>query len=231
MRKGDIKRQAILDVAERLFYQKGYEQTSVQDVLSVLKCSKGSFYHHFESKMSVLETLCVQRAQKALAGYQKAVKDAALPLDRLNLLLYYAMPVRKAEQQFISLLLPMAAAPEGAVLCQRYEEAITDTFSSTLDDILLSGTLDSTFFIPRLDGMSRIVLALLNHFWREIAQMLAACRAMGALDPNALLPLAELYRYAVQHLIEAPYGSIEIVRLTELYPLLEAVLMRMRLEP
>ena len=60
MRRGDEKKQAILDVAERLFYHKGYEQTSVQDILDVLNASKGSFYHHFESKFTVLETLCVQ---------------------------------------------------------------------------------------------------------------------------------------------------------------------------
>lgn len=44
MRKGDEKRQAILDVAEKLFYTKGYEATSVQDILDVLDTSKGSFY-------------------------------------------------------------------------------------------------------------------------------------------------------------------------------------------
>lgn len=48
MRKGDAKRQAILDVAEKLFYSKGYEATTVQDILDVLETSKGSFYHHFE---------------------------------------------------------------------------------------------------------------------------------------------------------------------------------------
>lgn len=31
MRKGDAKRQAILDVAEKLFYSKGYEATTVQE--------------------------------------------------------------------------------------------------------------------------------------------------------------------------------------------------------
>ena len=39
MRKGDAKRQAILDVAEKLFYSKGYEATTVQDILDVLETS------------------------------------------------------------------------------------------------------------------------------------------------------------------------------------------------
>ena len=43
MRKGDEKRQEMLNVAERLFCLKGYEATSVQDILNVLHSSKGGF--------------------------------------------------------------------------------------------------------------------------------------------------------------------------------------------
>lgn len=65
MRKGDEKRQEMLAVAERLFCTKGYEATSVQDILDVLPCSKGGFYPHFASKEMVLDTLCTQRAERA----------------------------------------------------------------------------------------------------------------------------------------------------------------------
>ena len=69
MRKGDEKRQDILSVAERLFCQKGYKETSVQDILDVLKTSKGSFYHHFESKEQVLQKICESRAEAAARAH------------------------------------------------------------------------------------------------------------------------------------------------------------------
>lgn len=50
MKKGDARRQQILETAERLFYQNGYENTSVQAILDEMNLSKGGFYHHFESK-------------------------------------------------------------------------------------------------------------------------------------------------------------------------------------
>ena len=50
MKKGDLRRQAILDTAEALFFERGYEETSVQDILDAMELSKGGFYHHFESK-------------------------------------------------------------------------------------------------------------------------------------------------------------------------------------
>lgn len=62
MRKGDEKKAEILAVSERLFLTRGYEATSIQDILDVLHTSKGGFYHHFVSKDAVLSTLCTQHA-------------------------------------------------------------------------------------------------------------------------------------------------------------------------
>ena len=55
MRKGEEKRQELLNAAEKLFCAKGYEGTSVQDILNVAEMSKGGFYHHFASKEDVRE--------------------------------------------------------------------------------------------------------------------------------------------------------------------------------
>ncbi len=49
------KRNAILDVAQRLIYTKGYEQMTIQGMLDDLQISKGAFYHYFDSKQAVLE--------------------------------------------------------------------------------------------------------------------------------------------------------------------------------
>ena len=47
--------QLILDVAFRLFMEKGYEHTSIQDILDRLGgLSKGAIYHHFKSKDDIL---------------------------------------------------------------------------------------------------------------------------------------------------------------------------------
>ena len=54
MRKGERRKQDILAAASELFLKKGYTATSIQDILDVLGCTKGSFYHHFQTKFEVL---------------------------------------------------------------------------------------------------------------------------------------------------------------------------------
>ena len=46
----------ILDVAAQLFLEKGYEHTSIQDIVNNLGgLSKGAIYHHFKSKEDILD--------------------------------------------------------------------------------------------------------------------------------------------------------------------------------
>lgn len=74
----------ILDVAFRLFMEKGYEHTSIQDIINQLGgLSKGAIYHHFKSKEDILiavtdrmtdasnQMLATIRDRKDLSGKEK----------------------------------------------------------------------------------------------------------------------------------------------------------------
>jgi TetR/AcrR family transcriptional regulator, cholesterol catabolism regulator len=47
-------RDQIVNAALTLFLAKGYQTTTVQDIIDVANCSKGGFYHHFASKEDLL---------------------------------------------------------------------------------------------------------------------------------------------------------------------------------
>ena len=56
----------ILDVAFRLFMEKGYEHTSVQDIINNLGgLSKGAIYHHFKSKEDILVAVTERMTQES----------------------------------------------------------------------------------------------------------------------------------------------------------------------
>lgn len=54
----------ILDVSYRLFTEKGYEKTTIQDIVRQLGMSKGAIYHHFKSKEEILDALSERVFQK-----------------------------------------------------------------------------------------------------------------------------------------------------------------------
>lgn len=51
----------ILEVSTTLFMQKGYEKTTIQDIIDALQMSKGAIYHHFRSKDEILQAVIKQR--------------------------------------------------------------------------------------------------------------------------------------------------------------------------
>ncbi|WP_434302893.1 TetR/AcrR family transcriptional regulator [Clostridium botulinum] len=55
VKKPEVRKDELLNVAEKLFIEKGYENTSVKDIYAEVNGSFGMFYHHFKSKEEVLE--------------------------------------------------------------------------------------------------------------------------------------------------------------------------------
>ncbi len=52
----EITVEKILDVAQRLFLEKGYDNTTIQDIVNELGgLTKGAIYHHFKSKEEIID--------------------------------------------------------------------------------------------------------------------------------------------------------------------------------
>ena len=66
--------QLILDTATRLFLQKGYDETTLQDIIDATKLSKGAIYHHFASKEAIIIAV-VDRVGEAQSAMLAKVRD------------------------------------------------------------------------------------------------------------------------------------------------------------
>ncbi len=53
----DARREELIDVAQQLFARKGYEGTSVSDIVKRAKVAQGTFYYYFESKENILDAI------------------------------------------------------------------------------------------------------------------------------------------------------------------------------
>src|SRR5881275_2583711 len=80
-------RQEILRTAARLFQQRGYHATSMNDVASALKLSKGGLYHHFQSKDEILFNLMDHAMDITQERVIDPVRSIADPERRLRMLI------------------------------------------------------------------------------------------------------------------------------------------------
>ena len=211
MRKGDERKQEILTAAEKLFCARGYQETSVQDILDELKVSKGAFYHHFESKGSVLETLCTQRAEKAAERTREAMTKSEDNLARLNTVLQGMSPLCMEEAAFLSMLLPQLFTHEGRTVCMAYQDALHSAFLPMMTDVVSAAAVDGVIAPAGGEDLADLLLVMMNHCWMRVAKMLLTQIDKAAqLSPAALLDTLTLYRAAMERLLDAPFGSINL---------------------
>ena len=75
-----VRRREIQSAARELFIKKGYEQTSVNDILKVVDIAKGTFYYYFTSKMEVLEAIILDIVDEGIIRAEDILKDKSIPL-------------------------------------------------------------------------------------------------------------------------------------------------------
>jgi AcrR family transcriptional regulator len=80
-------RQEILRTAARLFQQRGYDATSMNDVAAALKLSKGGLYHHFQSKDEILYEIMNHAMEITQERVLNPVRGIANPEERLRALI------------------------------------------------------------------------------------------------------------------------------------------------
>src|SRR5207247_10871405 len=80
-------RQEILRNAALLFQQREYHATSMNDVASALKLSKGGLYHHFQSKDEILFNLMDHAMDITQERVINGVRNIADPEERLRMLI------------------------------------------------------------------------------------------------------------------------------------------------
>ncbi len=80
-------RQEILRTAARLFQQRGYDATSMNDVAAALKLSKGGLYHHFQSKDEILFEIMNHAMEITQERVLNPVRGIVDPEERLRALI------------------------------------------------------------------------------------------------------------------------------------------------
>jgi len=82
----DLKRKRILDAASELFFEHGYEGTSVEAIASRLHVTKPFVYYHFDNKADILAGVCGRTTAFVAQSAEVAAAGTGSVWDRLETL-------------------------------------------------------------------------------------------------------------------------------------------------
>ena len=89
----------IVSAAWKLFYEQGYEDTTVEEIIALSGTSKGSFYHYFDGKDALLSTLSSLFDEK----YEELMEELTPEMTAMEQLLFLNQELFKMIEDSISL--------------------------------------------------------------------------------------------------------------------------------
>jgi AcrR family transcriptional regulator len=142
----EVRRAELVDTAQGLFLTRGYEATTINDVISATGLSKGAFYHHFRSKEDLLEAIAQRFARESLAFIQTLQADARPDaLQQLNLLLSLGRDWKREHLAELKAMFTTLLKPQNAVLYHRIVEAAFAVLAPALAGIIAKGEAEGVF--------------------------------------------------------------------------------------
>ena len=206
-----IRRDAFVDVARRLIQTKGYERTSIQDVLDALDASRGAFYHYFDSKGALLEAVLDRMVDEAMARIAPVMDDPDIPAPEKLRLVFSGIAAYKADQRDLVLaILGVWLSDDNAVVRERLRRRQATALAAILDRIVAQGISEGAFHVDTPDHVGAVLVAL-QQGAGETASRLYLGRRDGTVTFAEVVATLDAYRVAFERILGAQPGSLSFV--------------------
>ncbi|MDX8468623.1 helix-turn-helix domain-containing protein [Mesorhizobium sp. VK23B] len=209
----EVRSAELLDCAQRLFFERGYDDTTVNDIIREAGLSKGAFYHYFASKEALLEALAARIARESLAELEPMLEDPSLDaIGRLNALFSGSQRLNVELAPQLRKTFAVVFRPENVVLFHRIDEAARELALPMIARLLRKGSEEGAFEVPDPIAFADMLLQVRLIFRNVMHRALRQAEG-GDLEEAAHLleERLRIYGIAVDRLLKLPDGTIESV--------------------
>lgn len=149
------RKEEILDVAEKLFEAKGFDNTSTGDILEEVGIARGTLYYHFKSKEEILDGIIERMTKRLTAEAEKIVRNQELPLlERLT----KAIISLNVDSRIGYEVLEQVHRPQNALMHQKMQQTLLARVNPIFTELVEEGVKEG---ICRTDYPKEVVEMLM----------------------------------------------------------------------
>jgi AcrR family transcriptional regulator len=216
VKEPDIRRSEILDAAQLLFYTRGYEQTSIQDIIDQVGIAKGTFYHYFGSKVDLLDELIVRMVDQSMVFISAVACDDQLDARQKLIHMFARVGSWKAQSKsFLLDILRPYYSDDNAVLRQKMLAMGVSRMAPIFTLIIRQGIAEGQFETDHPDDLAEVILAILTAWSDNLAVMI-----LQKPENSDLWPIARqkslVSQYAIERVLGAAPGTLPLIDLNSL---------------
>ena len=135
-------RQLILNAAEKLFYTKGYESTSMSRIQKETGLARGTLYYYFASKEEILDEVIARQGEQIFSRAEEISQDSSVKVEDRLLNTLLAIKVSSDSTNF---QLDDLHSPRNVLLHKKINDYIVERATPFLTDIVKEGIASGIF--------------------------------------------------------------------------------------
>lgn len=202
-----LRRDAFIDVAQRLIQTKGYEQLSVEEILVELGASKGAFYHYFDSKEVLLAAVVDRMVDAATVTMAPVADDPDLrAIEKLHCLFSTLADWKTERKELMLELLRVWFSDGNTIVREQLRRGVASRLTLLLATIIEQGKAEGVFTASWPEPVARVLVALILGA-NETASQLFLARQAGAVPYEEVERTLGAYNEAFERILGLPSGS------------------------
>lgn len=155
-----IRKNEIINTAELLFLKKGYDRTTVNDIVSAIDVAKGTFYHYFKSKTDVLGAIVEKNISFLEEEFRGIIsRDDLNSPQKLNEMLNASFRWFRGKEE----LMVFIHQESNAVPHYNFEEMAYERLVPPIVEVIAKGTGEGRFNVLYPTQMAEVILAAITH--------------------------------------------------------------------
>ncbi|HEV2944014.1 MAG TPA: TetR/AcrR family transcriptional regulator [Solirubrobacteraceae bacterium] len=169
---GELTTEArILEVASRLFYERGYEATSMRDLAEGVGIRAPSLYNHFADKQAILVRICLDTMREFHTGALECLAGMDNPAHRLRVLINWQVRFEASHPYTVRVADAQLTALDPVTRREVIE--VRDAYEQLLTSILAEGGHQGHWRVedPRVICMGIIGMCKINSWYRDGAAL------------------------------------------------------------
>lgn len=158
--KKEIRKKELLNIAYKLFMTKGYENTSVDEIIAEAKIAKGTYYYYFESKEATLEKVIEMMIEEECKKANEILQSNLSVQEKILGIIISMRP--NTEELKIQEAINI---PENIVMHQKINKKIIEAITPLLTEVIEEGKKQNIFDCDNVKERIEIILIITNNLF------------------------------------------------------------------
>jgi AcrR family transcriptional regulator len=181
-----LKHRLILEAAAKLFSERGYAATRIEDIIAELSASRRVIYEHFGGKSDILVAICEQAIRSTIELATRIARTPLDPVEKLRRLVREFTEIVIANRDYIAISTrePMFLPAASRARITRMQKK----FDRILGTILADGVTRGMFAVadPAITALAIGGMIIWTHRWYRVGGRLSSDQVADAMAAAAL---------------------------------------------